>query len=85
MVAGSAASGERSTSPGAVVMTTRASAGRSVIVLEQAHPLRFQALPAEMAAETNAGRVGFLPLRLVPVDGGAAAMNPARPSGGANR
>jgi beta-galactosidase len=37
-----------------------ASAGRSVIVLEQAHPLRFQALPAEMEAETNDGRVGFL-------------------------
>jgi beta-galactosidase len=37
-----------------------ASAGRSVIVLEQTHPLRFQALPAEMEAETNDGRVGFL-------------------------
>jgi beta-galactosidase len=37
-----------------------ASAGRTVIVLEQNHPLRFQALPAEMEAETNDGRVGFL-------------------------
>lgn len=36
-----------------------ASAGRSVIVLEQSHPLRFQALPAEMEAETNDGRVAF--------------------------
>jgi Glycosyl hydrolases family 2/Glycosyl hydrolases family 2, TIM barrel domain len=36
-----------------------ASTGRAVIVLEQTHPLRFQALPAEMEAETNDGRVGF--------------------------
>ena len=36
-----------------------ASAGRSVIVLEQNHPLRFQAIPAAMEAETNEGRVGF--------------------------
>jgi beta-galactosidase len=36
-----------------------ASAGRSVIVLEQKNPLRFQALPAEMEAESNSGRVGF--------------------------
>ena len=36
-----------------------ASAGRAVVVLEQTHPLKFQAIPAEMAAEANEGRVGF--------------------------
>jgi beta-galactosidase len=37
-----------------------AAAGRAVVVLEQKHPLKFQAVPAEMAAEANEGRVGFL-------------------------
>jgi beta-galactosidase len=37
-----------------------ASSGRAVIVLEQNHPLRFQALPAEMEATTDDGRVGFM-------------------------
>ncbi len=36
-----------------------ASPGRAVIVLEQQHPLKFQALPAEMEATQEDGRVGF--------------------------
>ncbi len=36
-----------------------ASSGRAVIVLEQKHPLKFQALPAEIEATTEDGRVGF--------------------------
>ncbi|HZZ73595.1 MAG TPA: glycoside hydrolase family 2 TIM barrel-domain containing protein [Pirellulales bacterium] len=36
-----------------------ASAGKAVIVLEQEHPLRFQALPAEIETAQNIGRVGF--------------------------
>jgi beta-galactosidase len=36
-----------------------ASAGHSVIVLEQKHPLRYQGLPAEMEAAENDGRVAF--------------------------
>ena len=36
-----------------------ASAGRSVIVLEQANPLRYQALPADLEPEANEGRTGF--------------------------
>ncbi len=36
-----------------------ASAGRAVIVLEQAHPLKYQALPCEMEAASNEGRVAF--------------------------
>jgi beta-galactosidase len=37
-----------------------ASAGRSVVVLEQKHPLKFQALPAEVEATAEDGRVGFV-------------------------
>jgi hypothetical protein len=36
-----------------------ASAGRSVIVLEQRNPLRYQGLPAEMEPATNEGRTAF--------------------------
>jgi beta-galactosidase len=36
-----------------------ASAGRSVIVLEQRNPLKYQALPAEMEPATNEGRTAF--------------------------
>lgn len=36
-----------------------ASAGRAVVVLEQAHPLKFQALPADVEATAEGGRVGF--------------------------
>lgn len=34
-------------------------AGRTVIVLEQKNPLKFQALPAEMEPDTNEGRIAF--------------------------
>jgi beta-galactosidase len=37
-----------------------ASSGRAVIVLEQNHPLKFQAIPAEMDATADDGRVGFI-------------------------
>jgi hypothetical protein len=36
-----------------------ASAGRSVIVLEQKNPLRYQAIPAEMEPATNEGRTAY--------------------------
>ncbi len=36
-----------------------AAAGRAVVVLEQARPLKYQALPAEVEAANNDGRVGF--------------------------
>ncbi len=36
-----------------------ASVGRTVVVLEQAHPLKSPALPAEMAPASNEGRVAF--------------------------
>jgi beta-galactosidase len=36
-----------------------AAAGRAVVVLEQKQPLKFQALPAEIEATTEDGRVGF--------------------------
>lgn len=36
-----------------------ASAGRCVIALEQRHPLKYQAIPAEMEAAANEGRVAF--------------------------
>ncbi|MBP7935501.1 MAG: hypothetical protein KA354_12720 [Phycisphaerae bacterium] len=36
-----------------------ASAGRCVIALEQDNPLKYQAIPAEMDAATNEGRVAF--------------------------
>lgn len=37
-----------------------ASAGRRVIVLEQANPLKYQGLPCEMNAEQNEGRTAFI-------------------------
>jgi len=37
-----------------------AATGRTVIVLEQKNPLKFQALPGEMAPDTNAGGIAFL-------------------------
>ena len=37
-----------------------ASAGKVVIVLEQKNPLHYQAIPGEMAAETNAGGIAFM-------------------------
>ena len=37
-----------------------ASSGRAVIVLEQKYPLKFQAIPAEIEATTDDGRVGFI-------------------------
>jgi len=36
-----------------------ASAGNRVIVLDQKHPLRYQALPAEVAAQENSGKFAF--------------------------
>ncbi len=36
-----------------------AAAGRSVIVLEQKNPLKYQGVPADMETATNIGRVGF--------------------------
>lgn len=36
-----------------------ASGGRSVVVLEQSNPLRFRALPCEMASATNQGYIAF--------------------------
>lgn len=36
-----------------------AASGRTVILLEQQHPLKYQGLPAEMEAEENEGRVAF--------------------------
>src|SRR5262249_47703681 len=36
-----------------------ASAGRSIIVLEQKNPLKYQGLPAAMDAATNEGRTAF--------------------------
>jgi len=36
-----------------------AAPGRTVIVLEQQHPLRYQALPADMAVADNEGRTAF--------------------------
>ncbi|MBN2451822.1 MAG: hypothetical protein JXR77_15645 [Lentisphaeria bacterium] len=38
----------------------RAGAGATVLALEQAHPLRFQALPADVTATDFSGRVGFM-------------------------
>lgn len=37
-----------------------AAGGRSVVVLEQQHPLRYQGLPAEMKPETNEGRTAWV-------------------------
>jgi beta-galactosidase len=37
-----------------------ASSGNAVVVLEQKHPLKFQAIPAEMEATADSGRVGFI-------------------------
>lgn len=37
-----------------------ASPGRSVIVLEQTHPLRYQALPADAGVSSNEGRTAFV-------------------------
>lgn len=37
-----------------------AATGRTVIVLEQLHPLEFQAIPADVAPSTNVGRTAFL-------------------------
>jgi hypothetical protein len=48
-------SSHRSTS----ALAAYAAAGRTVIVLEQREPLRYQALPAEMEAEENEGRTAF--------------------------
>ncbi len=36
-----------------------ASGGHTVIVLEQAHPLRYQGVPADMGSAQNEGRTGF--------------------------
>ena len=43
----------------ATQLSAWASTGRAVIVLEQQNPLHYQALPCEMDAATNEGRVGF--------------------------
>jgi beta-galactosidase len=40
-------------------LAAHASAGRTVIVLEQKNPLKFQAIPADMDAAVNEGRTAF--------------------------
>jgi len=42
------------------LLASWASSGRCVIVLEQTNPLKYQALPGEMATDTNAGCLGFV-------------------------
>ncbi|MFO0927834.1 MAG: hypothetical protein U0736_12470 [Gemmataceae bacterium] len=48
------------TESGASRLAAWVATGRAVVVLEQAHPLRYQALPADMEPATNDGRIGFL-------------------------
>lgn len=47
-----------------------ASRGMRVVVLEQRHPLRYQGLPAEMAAQENAGAMAYIENSAHPVVSG---------------
>ena len=44
---------------GSSALAAWAAAGRAVIVLEQQHPLQYQALPGQMASESNHGCIAF--------------------------
>ncbi|MGA2034489.1 MAG: glycoside hydrolase family 2 TIM barrel-domain containing protein [Thermoguttaceae bacterium] len=52
-----------------------AAPGRSVIVLEQRHPLRYQALPADLALSENEGRTAFIENLEHPIFAGLAQQD----------